>query len=69
MHPEKSAMKGLTWGDSVHVLHDAANSFRPGEIGEVCGFHEYTDQTIYTVEFGDGVAIQIPESFLSKIDI
>ena len=62
-------MNGLTWGNTVLVLRDAPDSFRPGEIGEVCGFQEYADQTIYTVEFDDGADIQIPDRFLSKIDI
>ena len=63
-------MSEITWGDTVLVLEDAPNDFRPGELGAVCGFHGSEQQTIsYLVEFGDGVTIEIPPAFLSKVEI
>lgn len=70
----------LTWGDAVQVKQSAPQQFHPGEIGGVCGieiikstekaeqFCQKIGSKLYLVEFENGEAIDIPESFLIKIE-
>jgi hypothetical protein len=65
--------ESFTWGDLARVNLLAPKKFRPGELGEVCGIWEITTEenskaleeplgtTIYTVEFSDGVSVEIPD--------
>jgi hypothetical protein len=66
----------FTWGDTVRVKDEAPKNFHPGEIVSVCGLAEISTEDLkmdptlieptwlYTVEFGDGHSIEIPESYL-----
>lgn len=55
----------FTWGDTVVVHASAPSPMRPGAVGEVVGFTRKSDETTYTVEFGDGRDVQVPQSLLS----
>lgn len=66
-------MTKFTWGDSVCVKADAPEQYQPGEGASVCGLAEIeTDaraikydcpigSMIYTIEFGAGSSIEVPE--------
>ena len=54
----------FTWGDSVQVADEAPSRYRSGAYGSICGIHELESQVLYTVEFGDGAAIEVPEDHL-----
>jgi hypothetical protein len=70
----------LTWGEDAKVIESAPQQYHPGEIGSVCGirlitssytaekFNKEIGTKLYLIEFEDGKAIEIPESFLIKID-
>lgn len=69
----------VTWGDVVRVSEKAPGLYHPGEIGDVCGLRTdpYTPGVIdvnriaedvaliVLVEFSNGKAVEIPESYLS----
>jgi hypothetical protein len=69
----------FTWGDSVIIRENTPSKFQPGKLASICGFYKLqseetekefgckTGEWIYTVEFGDGSDIQIPERYLDKI--
>jgi len=66
----------FTWGDTVHVKADAPSEFRAGEYGDIVAITEIDTQTkvdlygvplgntVYQIEFGDGEAVEIPETWL-----
>lgn len=68
----------FTWGDSVIIRKNSPAKFHPGEFASVCGFYKvHSKETakefeckigdwVYTVEFGDGSDIQVPESYLDR---
>ena len=68
----------ITWGDTVIVSHDAPSQFHPGFRGSVSGIRDVganpsqlepeseTSARLYSVEFSNGTAIEIPEHYLSK---
>ena len=68
----------FTWNDLVTIKHDAPSSYLPGEIAVICGMeqvnseklsHEFSinmGDWLYTVEFGDGSSIEVPEIYLDK---
>jgi len=63
----------VTWGDTVRINDNAPSEFRPGTRGAVTGLRENerldgTRETLVLVEFSDGNAIEIPESFLVRDD-
>jgi hypothetical protein len=70
----------LTWGDTVRVSGSAPKSFRPNELGAVCGlweldapekaqnFKEAAGTVMCLVEFGDGTGVEIPHYLLEKIE-
>lgn len=67
-----------TWNDLVMIKKGAPVQFHPGEIGVICGmskikfedvakkYHSALGNWVYTVEFGDGSDIQVPEIYLEK---
>lgn len=69
----------ITWGDTVLVSSNAPVDFRPGAQGSVSGFRDVkqdverqdldssSGQRLYLVEFQDGTAIEIPGSFLVRV--
>jgi hypothetical protein len=59
----------FTWGDTVVVAASAPPDMRPGDKGWVVGMIERPEGTEYTVEFGDGSSVEIPESRLTAGDI
>jgi hypothetical protein len=66
----------FTWGDAVIISGSAPAHFHPGEFASVCGFYKITSEEsskkfqcnvkdwIYTVEFGNGSSIELPECYL-----
>lgn len=68
----------FTWNDLVIIKSNAPASYFPGKIAVVCGmeeiesaelsmeFHLKIGDWIYTIEFGDGSSIEIPEIYLKK---
>ena len=66
----------FAWGDTVKIKYEAPKDFRPGEIVSVCAMVEISledlkvDPTLiepiwlYTVEFGTGDSIEVPECYL-----
>ncbi|MGZ3634066.1 MAG: hypothetical protein ACXU9U_02250 [Parachlamydiaceae bacterium] len=68
----------LTWGEDAQVVVTAPQQYRPGAIGSVCGIHVITSPSVakefcqalgskfYSIEFGDGSSIEIPEVYLEK---
>jgi hypothetical protein len=71
---------GFTWGDSVLVVREAPERFRPQSKGSVCGMTKIDTKFleehysvpmgtfVYTVEFSDGHSIEIPEKYLQKLN-
>ncbi len=72
-------MEEATFGDTVEVSTSAPEKFRPGSLGEVVAITEVdagshmagTDMPWggkrYLVEFGDGVAAEVPEVWVRKV--
>lgn len=68
----------FTWGDSVIIRKNSPTKFHPGEFASVCGFYKVQSKEtatelackmgdwVYTVEFGDGSNIEVPECYLDK---
>lgn len=68
--------KQFAWGDTVRIVPGAPERFKPGDLGEVCSigtietektsrdFGEPLGSTFYTIEFGDGTLLEIPERYL-----
>ncbi|MDQ3368024.1 MAG: hypothetical protein M3680_21575 [Myxococcota bacterium] len=71
-------MTSITWGDTVRIKTDANVAMRPGSVAAVCGMRQVENElqaiefnvpvgtTLFLVEFGDGVALEIPETFVSR---
>lgn len=67
-------MVEFTWGDDAKIASTAPAELRPGSRVWVVGitqeprrgshFEQFPPGTVYLVEFGDGVAIDVHESFL-----
>ena len=73
----------FVWGDTVRIIPAAPAEFRPGLLASVCGIRPapgageqsasssaevLDDQDLYLVEFGDGVALEIPGQFLEGVE-
>ena len=67
----------FTYDDTVRVKLGAASHMRPGELASVVGVFLETDKAekywaqfptgpVYTIEFEDGSAVEVPESLLEK---
>lgn len=68
----------FTWNDLVIIKFNAPSLYCPGQIAVVCGMEQVKSTKLsiefnikigdwlYTVEFGDGSSIEIPEIFLEK---
>ena len=56
------------WGEEVRVVVTAPSNMRPGQFASVCGMREMKGSRVYTVEFGDGQAMEIPEDSLEKAE-
>ena len=64
------------WGHLVHVISAAPAEWRPGNPADVCGVRTVDRNEvfgpmvtkrgtiIYTIEFGDGHTIEVPEEYL-----
>lgn len=74
----KDQTNQFTWNDLVVVKNNAPLVYRPGQIAVVCGMEQVksanlalelkikTGNWVYTIEFGDGSSIDIPEIYLEK---
>jgi hypothetical protein len=68
----------FTWNDLVVIKPNAPFSYFPGKIAVVCGMEQVKSKKLsneydidigdwlYTVEFGDGSSIEVPEFFLDR---
>lgn len=68
----------FTWNDLVIVKSNAPNCYSPGDIAVICGmeqvksdklakeFNMNIGEWLYSVEFGNGSSIEVPECFLEK---
>jgi len=62
-------MADFTFGDLVETTADAPPIARPGSVASVCGMttdprRNFPAGTIYLIEFPDGEAVEVHESFL-----
>ena len=67
-----------TWGETVKIVSGAPKTYRPGKLAEICSMWEIrTDENskargepigtvIYSIEFGDGTLMEIPDRYLEK---
>ena len=67
----------FTWNDLVKIKPNATSFYLPGRIGVICGMEKVKSKElsnefnvdigdwIYTIEFGDGSSIEIPEKYLA----
>lgn len=74
----KKPKNKFTWGDTVRIKHDAPTDLCPGKIVSVCAMVEVSSEDLpidsnliestwlYTVEFGDGNSIEVPEYYLES---
>jgi len=70
----------FTWNDLVITRPNAAIRYFPGEITVICGMEQIKSEKLakefdmnigewlYTVEFGAGSSIEIPEKYLEKYE-
>ena len=70
----------FTWGDTVIIKSIAPQYFHPGEIVSVCSVVKIEEEDVikdpslvestwlYTVEFGDGSSVEIPECYLETYE-
>ena len=68
----------FTWNDLVLIKLNAPLRYSPGKLAVICGMEQVKSEKLskefnikigdwlYTVEFGDGSSIEVPESFLEK---
>lgn len=66
----------FAWGDTVKIKHEAPKDFHPDEIVSVCAMVEISSEDLkvdptlieptwlYTVEFGNGYSVEVPECYL-----
>ena len=66
--PGVGASVMLTWGDTGRVDDRAAEEFRPGETGAAVGFREADEGIVVIVEFGDGSSVEMPATWLERVD-
>jgi len=76
----KEKLNVFTWNDLVIVKPNTPLVFHPGQIAVVCGMEQVKStklslefninigEWIYTIEFGDGSSIEIPELYLKKYE-
>ena len=69
----------FTWEDLVIAKSDAPKQFRPNQAGVVVGYYRIESEgaaaargylvgtVLYTVEFPDGSAAEVPEEFLVAV--
>ena len=70
----------FTWGDTVVIKKSAPVHFHPGEIVSVCSVIKIAPEDVkkqpflieptwlYTVEFGNGSSIEVPECYLEPYE-
>ena len=68
----------LDYGETAIVIRNAEKTYRPLELGFICGMTDIDTHEaalaydcvgcswLYTVEFLDGSSLQIPEKYLEK---
>ncbi len=66
----------FTWGDAAKIKKDAPLHLHPGELVAICSVIKIEPEDVkqdpslveptwlYTVEFGDGSSIELPECYL-----
>ncbi len=69
-----------TWGDTVKVRESAPAVWRPGAFASVCAIALIENEhqsahyrgpigtTGYTIEFGDGSSVEVPEDVIDLVD-
>lgn len=73
-------MNKFHWGETVVIRNDIPKHLHPGEIASICSVMKLTSEDVkknpelkepswlYTVEFGDGSAIDLSECYLEHFD-
>lgn len=68
----------FTWNDLIIIKSNAPPCYCPGKIAVICGMEQVNSKKLssdfdikigewlYTVEFGDGNSLEVPEFFLEK---
>jgi hypothetical protein len=68
----------FTWGETVKITIDAPKHYKSGKLAEICSMWEIKTQEnskvhgepvgtfIYSIEFADGLLIEIPDRYLEK---
>lgn len=71
-------INSFTWNDLVVIKANVPLSYFPGKMAVICGMEQVKSEKLsnkfnikigdwlYTVEFGDGSSIEIPEAYLEK---
>jgi len=79
MASDKILDSNFNWGDTVRIKSNAPKRYKPGSLGSICGiriidsvevakhFDQLLNSKLYLIEFGDGHALEIPQSFLTTI--
>lgn len=69
-----------TWGDTIRIKLTAKPEQRPGVLASVCGLREVENEeqarqfgclvgtTLYLVEYGDGVAVELPSAIVELVE-
>jgi hypothetical protein len=67
-------------GRHAQIIESAPKQYHLGEVGSICGIYEIFDESVakefsqkmgskfYTIEFGDGSSIEVPEIYLKKYE-
>ena len=75
-----TAENKYTWNDLVKIKENSPSIFFPGEVGVICGMGKIQNQELadkyfsqignwmYTVEFGNGSDLIVPEQYLEKYE-
>ena len=79
MASDKFLSISLTWGDDAQIIESAPERYHPGEEGSICCVYEIVNESVaaefsqkigtkfFTIEFGDGSSIEVPEMYLKKV--
>ena len=70
----------FTWGETVIIKNTAPEHLHPGEIVAICSLVKIEEEDVikdpslieptwlYTVEFGDGSSMELPECYLDRYE-
>jgi hypothetical protein len=68
----------FTWGETVKIAIEAPKVYKPGELAEICSMWKIENDensksrgepvgtVFYSIEFGDGTLMEIPDRYIEK---